>query len=113
MRDRALTDPTLIQVLACPALEIESLAGIGQLTNLRFLDVAGNQLQSLDGISRLSSLSSVNAPGNRLQDISALLEVTALSSAALTGNNLIPCVQLETLSARLGGNLLRPETCFN
>ncbi|MDO8908067.1 MAG: hypothetical protein Q7W55_06160 [Pseudohongiella sp.] len=112
MRDRSLTDPALVQVLACPALEIESLAGIGQLTNLRFLDVAGNLLSNLDGLGGLSNLSSVHAPDNRLLDVSALLSVPTLSSAVLTGNHQIPCVQLETLAARLGGNLLKSEGCI-
>jgi hypothetical protein len=112
MRDRSLADPALVQVLACPALEIESLAGIGQLVNLRFLDVAGNLLTNLDRLSGLSNLSSVHAPDNRLLDVSALLAVPTLSSAVLTGNNQIPCVQLETLTARLGGNLLKSDACI-
>lgn len=112
MRERGLTDPAQVQVLACPALEIESLAGIGQLTNLRFLDVAGNVLVTLDGLSSLSNLSSVNAPDNRLQDISAIVNLATLSSAVLTGNQQIPCIQLEALSENLGNNLLRPERCI-
>lgn len=112
MRDRSLADPALVQVLACPALEIESLAGIGQLVNLRFLDVAGNLLTNLDGLSGLSNLSSVHAPDNRLLDVSALLSVPTLSSAVLTGNHQIPCVQLETLASRLGGNLLKSDACI-
>lgn len=111
MRDRSLSDPAQVQVLACPALEIESLAGIGQLTNLRFLDVGGNLLTTLDGLNSLTSLSSVNAPDNRLQDVSAILDLTTLSSAVLTGNHQIPCVQLSTLNTNLGNNLLRSESC--
>lgn len=111
MRDRGLTDPALIQVLACPALEIESLAGIAQLVNLRFLDVGGNLLTTLDGLSTLRNLSSVNAPDNRLQDIAAITALATLSSAVLTGNPQIPCAQLNTLDARLGNNLLKSEYC--
>lgn len=112
VRDRAITDPAMVQVLACPALEIESLAGIGQLQNLRFLDIGGNLLTNLDGLGSLRNLSSVNAPENRLQDVSALLEITTLSSAVLNGNHQIPCVQLESLTARLGSNLLKSEMCL-
>ncbi|MBU2099088.1 MAG: hypothetical protein KKD00_10020, partial [Gammaproteobacteria bacterium] len=111
MRDRSLTDPSQVQVLACPALDIESLAGIGQLANLRFLDVAGNLLTNLDGLSTLDNLSSVNAPDNRLQDVSAIMDLTTLSSAVLTGNPQIPCVQLAALSENLGNNLLTSATC--
>lgn len=111
MRERALSDVTAVEVLACPGLEIASLAGIEQLVNLRFLDLAGNELINLDGLQALSRLSSVNAPENRLQDISALLRNSSLTSAVLTGNPLIPCAQLDTLGERLQNNLLRPENC--
>lgn len=111
MRERELTDAAVIEVLACPGLEIASLAGIAQLVNLRFLDLAGNELLNLDGLQSLTRLSSVNAPDNRLQDISALVRNNSLTSAVLTGNPLIPCAQLDTLSQRLANNLIRPEQC--
>lgn len=100
-----------IDVLACPGLDIASLDGIRALSGLRFLDVAGNQLTTLDGLYGLPQLSSVNAPDNRLQDISSLLTLNTLTSAVLTGNPRIPCDQLDTLQARLGADLLRPEQC--
>jgi len=112
MREREITDFTTIEVLACPGLEIASLAGIGQLTNLRFIDLAGNELVNLDGLQYLQRLSSVNAPNNKVQDIAALLRNNTLTSAVLTGNDLIPCVQLDELAQRLGNSLLRPEQCM-
>ena len=112
MRQRGLTDVEQIQVLACPLLEIESLAGINQLVNLRFLDLAGNQLMNLDGLAGAKNLSSINAPDNRLQDISAILQIPTLSSAVMTGNQLIPCSQLEVLQAKLDNSLLAPERCM-
>lgn len=111
MRQRDLTDAEQIQVLACPLLEIESLAGIDQLVNLRFLDLAGNLLVNLDGLAGAKNLSSVNAPDNRLQDISAILNIPTLSSAVMTGNELIPCNQLQLLQAKLDNSLLAPERC--
>lgn len=111
VRDRQITDVSQIQVLACPLLEITSLAGIGQLENLRFLDLAGNQLLNLDGLATARSLSSINAPDNRLQDISAILQIPTLSSAVMTGNGLIPCRQLEQLQEKLANNLLAPDNC--
>jgi len=112
VRDRQITDASQIQVLACPMLEIASLAGIGQLVNLRFLDLAGNQLVNLDGLANARSLSSINAPDNRLQDISAILRIPTLSSAVMTGNVLIPCSQLAQLQETLGNNLLAPDSCM-
>ncbi|MDO9475112.1 MAG: hypothetical protein Q7L07_00275 [Pseudohongiella sp.] len=112
MRQRELTEAEQIQVLACPLLEIESLAGIGQLVNLRFLDLAGNQLVNLDGLADIKGLSSINAPDNRLQDISAILQIPTLSSAVMTGNLLIPCNQLEVLRDKLDNSLLAPESCL-
>lgn len=112
VRDRQITDVSQIQVLACPMLEIESLAGIGQLANLRFLDLAGNQLVNLDGLANARSLSSINAPDNRLQDISAILRIPTLSSAVMTGNVLIPCSQLAQLQEKLANNLLAPDSCM-
>jgi Leucine-rich repeat (LRR) protein len=112
VRDRQITDVSQIQVLACPMLEIESLAGIGQLVNLRFLDLAGNQLVNLDGLANARSLSSINAPDNRLQDISAILRIPTLSSAVMTGNVLIPCSQLAQLQEKLANNLLAPDSCM-
>ncbi len=111
VRDRQITDAAQIQVLACPMLEITSLAGIGQLVNLRFLDLAGNELVNLDGLANARSLSSINAPDNRLQDISAILQIPTLSSAVMTGNVLIPCSQLAQLQSKLANNLLAPESC--
>jgi Leucine-rich repeat (LRR) protein len=111
VRDRQITDASQIQVLACPMLEITSLAGIGQLVNLRFLDLAGNELVNLDGLANARSLSSINAPDNRLQDISAILQIPTLSSAVITGNVLIPCSQLAQLQSKLANNLLAPDRC--
>ncbi len=111
VRDRQITDVSHIQVLACPMLEIRSLAGIDQLVNLRFLDLAGNELVNLDGLANARSLSSVNTPDNRLQDISAILQIPTLSSAVMTGNILIPCSQLAQLQSKLANNLLAPDNC--
>lgn len=113
MRNDELTGADEVQILACPALEIETLAGIEQLENLRYLDLAGNQLEHLDELRRLRRLSSVNAPNNKLNDISGLLAVPSLTSAVLTGNPQIPCQQLDTLAQRLAQNLLRPTQCVN
>lgn len=111
LRDGELAGASDVQILACPALEIETLGGIEQLDNLRYLDLAGNQLEHLDELRRLRRLSSVNAPANALNDISGLLQVSSLTSAVLTGNHNIPCQQLNTLARRLGQNLIRPAQC--
>lgn len=111
LRDGELNGATDVQILACPALEIETLGGIEQLDNLRYLDLAGNQLEHLDELRRMPRLSSVNAPNNALNDISGLLAVSSLTSAVLTGNHNIPCQQLDTLAQRLGQNLIRPAQC--
>lgn len=113
IRQRELTSADQIQVIACPTLEIESLEGIRALSNLRFLDLAGNQLVHLDELRHLSRLSSVNAPHNALQDISGILNIASLTSAVLTGNNAIPCAQLDILAARLEQGLIRPDQCAN
>ena len=113
LRDGELAGADDVQILACPSLEIESLAGIEQLNNLRYLDLAGNQLVHLDDLRRLRRLSSVNAPDNDLKDISGLLAVSSLTSAVLTGNPDIPCQQLDTLAERLAQNLLRPSQCVD
>lgn len=111
VRQREFSNTTQIQVMACPSLEIDSLNGIGALSNLRFLDLAGNLLVHLDELRHLTRLSSVNAPYNQLQDISGILNIASLTSAVLTGNNAIPCAQLNTLEQRLGPNLIRPDQC--
>ena len=111
LRDGNLAGADNVQTLACPTLEIETLAGIEQLENLRYLDLAGNQLEHLDVLRRLRRLSSVNAPDNNLNDISGLLAVPSLTSAVLTGNPDIPCRQLDALAERLAQNLLRPAQC--
>ncbi|MBC53651.1 MAG: hypothetical protein CMQ34_07430 [Gammaproteobacteria bacterium] len=113
LRNGALSGADDVQTLACPALEIETLAGIEQLENLRYLDLAGNQLEHLDALRRLRRLSSVNAPNNDLNDISGLLAVPSLTSAVLTGNPRIPCQQLDALAQRLAQNLLRPTQCLD
>lgn len=111
MRQREQSRAGDVEIIACPELEIESLAGIQQLNNLRYLDLANNQLVHMDELRGLSRLSSVNAPNNNLTDISGLLSIASLTSAVLTGNNAIPCEQLDTLEQRLRQNLLRPERC--
>lgn len=113
LRDGELAGADDVRILACPSLEIESLAGIEQLENLRYLDLAGNQLVHLDELRRLRRLSSVNAPDNDFNDISGLLSVSSLTSAVLTGNPGIPCQQLDTLAERLAQNLLRPLQCVD
>lgn len=111
LRDDAITGGDDVQIIACPTLQIETLAGIEQLTNLRYLDLTGNRLEHLDELRNMRRLSSVNAPNNVLNDISGLLTVPSLTSAVLTGNHRIPCRQLDTLGQRLGQNLIRPAQC--
>jgi len=111
LRERELANGRDVQIIACPALQIETLAGIEQLDNLRYLDLSGNRLEHLDELRNMERLSSVNAPDNALNDISGLLSVPSLTSAVLTGNNNIPCDQLDALGQRLGQNLIRPERC--
>ncbi|MEX2333832.1 MAG: hypothetical protein WD600_06215 [Pseudohongiella sp.] len=111
MRERDMSSGSDVQIIACPTLQIETLAGIEQLDNLRYLDLADNWLEHLDELRNMTRLSSVNAPDNALNDISGLLSVTSLTSVVLSGNNAIPCDQLDALEQRLGSNLIRPQRC--
>ncbi|WP_156412703.1 hypothetical protein [Pseudohongiella spirulinae] len=111
VRQREISDITDITVLACPQLEISSLAGLEAVASLRFIDLAGNELETLDGLRRLERLTSVNAPNNLLKDISGILALNSLTSAVLTDNPDIPCDQLESLQQKLGQNLIRSPQC--
>lgn len=111
VRQRDVSDIADITVLACPQLEITSLAGLEAVSSLRFIDLAGNELETLDGLRRMERLTSVNAPDNQLKDISGILVLNTLTSAVLTGNPDIPCDQLEGLQQKLGQNLIRSPQC--
>ncbi len=104
----SLDDLTL---LSCANLEIRSLEGITSLRNLEFIDLGGNMLTHLDELRRLNRLISVRAPDNPLTDISTLNAMRNVTSVVLTGSETIPCRQLDTLAARLGEDLVRPENC--
>lgn len=111
VRQQQISDPAQIRVIACPSLEITTLAGIEALSGLRFIDLANNQLSNLDPLRRMNNLSSVNAPDNQLQDITGIMELATLTSAVFTGNPMIPCDQLDLLQARLAQGLIRSVDC--
>ncbi len=100
-----------LTVLSCPAAEVADLRGIGQLSGLRFLDLAGNRISDLQPLMTLTQLSGLSLPDNPLTDISPLFSMSSLSAVILSGNPGIPCSQLDRLEQRLGQNLTRPATC--
>ena len=103
--------PAELTVLSCAAAAVEDLQGIGQLVNLRFLDLAQNAVSDLQPLTALPQLTGLSIPDNPIDDIAPLLGISSLTAVILTGNQQIPCSQLDRLEQRLGPNLTRPQRC--
>jgi serine/threonine protein kinase len=64
-------------------VEIRSISDLGDLSNLRQLDVAGSKLESLDGIENLTSLEWLNIRNNPVTDFSQLDGLPRLSELVI------------------------------
>ena len=113
LRQQRLENPLEITALSCARADIQTLEGIQQFQQLRFLDLAGNRITDLQPVASLPQLSALSVPDNRITDLSPLFGMRSLSAVILTGNNGIACAQLDRLAQRIGDNLTRPEVCDN
>jgi internalin A len=97
--------------LSCANSEIRELDNIGQLIQLRFLDLGNNLITNITPLENLRQLSGLNLAGNQVNDISPLLNIPSLTSVILDGNPSVPCDQLVSLRLRLGDKLSEPTVC--
>lgn len=113
MQQQSTQNAELLRVLSCGSSEVETVEAIGQLTQLRFLDLSNNLIRDLSPLQGLRLLGGLNLMNNEITDIGPLLNMTNLASVNLVGNNNIACQQLLALEDRLGSNLSRPQSCRN
>ncbi len=111
MQQQNVQNAGLLSVLSCTNSEVGSLANIGQLTQLRFVDLSNNNIRDLSALQRLRTLGGLNLMNNAITDIGPLLNMPNLVNVNLAGNNGISCEQLQVLGERLRNNLTRPERC--
>jgi len=110
---QSVRNPAELTTLSCANANVSDLRGIGQLSNLRFLDLALNNISDLQPLTSLSQLRGLSIPDNPLTDISPLLDMDSLTAVILTGNDQLPCSQLDRLEQRLENNLTRPQNCLD
>ena len=113
MQQQGTQNAELLRVLSCGSSEVDTLDNVGQLTQLRFLDLSNNFVRDLSPLQDLRLLGGLNLMNNEITDIGPLLNMTNLASVNLVGNNNIACQQLLALEDRLGSNLSQPESCRN
>ena len=108
-----MNDATELTVLSCGNSEISDLERIGQLGQLRFLDLANNNISNITPLEELPQLGGLNLSNNFITDIRPLLNISSLTSVSLLGNDEIPCNQVQLLRERFNDNLTLPEDCKN
>ena len=113
MRQQNVNDATELTALSCRNSEISDLERIGQLGQLRFLDLANNNISNITPLEELPQLGGLNLNNNLITDIRPLLNISSLTSVSLLGNDEIPCNQVQLLRERFNGNLILPENCKN
>ena len=113
MQQQGTQNAELLRVLSCGSSEVDTLDNVGQLTQLRFLDLSNNFIRDLSPLQDLRLLGGLNLMNNEITDIDPLLNMRNLASVNLVGNSNIACQQLLALEDRLGSNLSQPESCRN
>ena len=82
------TDIADIRDIYCGYNQIESLAGIEQLTAMTSLRINNNNISDMSPLDALTSLTNLNITDNNISDLSPLAELTSLRSLVLSQNKI-------------------------
>lgn len=97
--------------------KIKSLKGIGNLKNLKYLDVAVNQLTSLAGIEKLTKLETLDASQNNLKTVSEVKNLKDLTKLDVNDNQIKSISEIKNLSKliyiNISRNSIRNLNCFD
>ncbi len=111
MEAARITDLAQVQMLACPGNNVETLAGIGQLTGLQQLELSDNKITDLRQLVPLKNLRVIGLNNNRITTISPLMDMQLLRFVSLQGDEQVSCKEIAELKARLGNTLSEPLHC--
>jgi hypothetical protein len=104
-------DPAEVKTLVCPGAGVQSLEGIGALSQLEELELSSNRVADISPLQPLKNLRVLNLNDNRVGNIGILDSLPILRFVSLQGNDTIACRQLNDLAQRLGDTLNRPTRC--
>ena len=77
-----------IEELSASRCSISVLTGLEFATNLKRLDLSGNEISNISPLSKLTSLTGLDLSDNELSDVSPLSNLTQLGELDLSGNEL-------------------------
>ena len=109
-----LEHATQLRTLNLFGNEFLDITPLAKLTQLRTLRLANNQISVIASLAKLTQLTKLALGGNQISDIASLAELTQLTDLGLDGNqisDITPLAQLTQLtSLSLTGNQIRDIT---
>lgn len=89
-----IDDVRELELLYCPGSKIKSLAGIGELSALRFADFSKNNIKTLAAMTNLKQLTNVNLRDNPLASVRMLKSMSALKQVSLPNMPEVACMDI-------------------
>lgn len=99
-----IDDVRELQLLYCPGSEIKSLAGIGELSALRYADFSKNNIQSLAALTGLKQLKNIQLADNPLKSVRQLKSLPSLKEAYLPNMPDVACMDIYRVVERIKSN---------
>ena len=89
-----IDDARDLELIYCPGSKINSLAGIEELSALRFADFSKNNIQSLAPLANLKQLKNIQLTDNPLKSVSVLKSMPALKEVFLPNMPEVACMDI-------------------
>lgn len=105
------------KTLICTDMNIQSIQGIEQLTDLQVLTLDINQISDLSPLASLDKVHTLSLTNNQLSDISTLPAMSALTNLVLFNNNISDITPLlenpQLLNLAVNNNQISDAAQFN
>ncbi len=108
--DEHLTKPEQLVRLFCTNRAIYSLEGLEIFDGIQHLGLENNELTSIAELASLSQLKQVNLAGNNIKDGAPLLQLQALDYVDFTNNPALDCSLIQQLRQK-GVEVKAPGHC--
>lgn len=111
IEDGKVTAASQLVSLNCSNAGIQSLAGLGQFTQIKHLNLADNQISEAADLAKLGKLQQVILRNNTLRQLPEALTWLALESLDVSGNPDLACEDLAQLQRGQPVALSLPAHC--
>ncbi len=89
-----IDDVRELELLYCPGSKIKSLAGIGELSALRYADFSKNSIQSLAALADHKQLKNIQLADNPLKSVRVLKSLPGLEQVRLPNMPDVACLDI-------------------